>query len=334
MDVHPLIFEPIFKRKIWGGRRIEALFPHKRLPADVLIGESWEVCDLETAQSVVAVGPAKGKTLGELVEAWGRDLMGGAGLFFGRFPLYIKFLDAVQMLSVQVHPDAAMARKLGGEVREKHEAWYVFLAEGDAAIYRGIKSDVTREQFEAAIRNGSVEETLIRVPVKEGDMYYLPSGTVHALGAGVLVAEVQTPSDVTYRVFDWNRVDPTTGQPRDLHVEQALECIHFGESAPAPEPRSHVASNWTTVTRLVTCESFLIDKVRVIEGVEQAIPYTQMVVWMVLKGSGQIAYGSAGSIDFQAGQVVVLPAGLKDGKVKTNDDCEWLEVTLPIGDRQ
>ena len=330
MPVHPLIFEPIFIRKIWGGRRIERLYPNKKLPADMPIGESWEVCDLETDQSVVAVGPAKGKTLGELVKEWGKDLIGGAELFFGRFPLYIKFLDATETLSVQVHPDAAMAKKLSGEVREKHEAWYILLAEGDAAIYRGLKGEVTREQFEAAIRKGTVEETLIRIPVKQGDMFYLPSGTVHALGAGVVVAEVQTPSNVTYRVFDWNRVDAATGKPRQLHVEQAVECIHFGDSAPADQQRSHMASHWTTVTRLVTCDSFIVEKVRMVEGMEQEIPYSEMMVWMVLEGNGAVEYGRGELIDFEAGHVMVLPAGLKNAKIKTGQDCVWLEVTMPI----
>ena len=276
MDVHPLIFEPIFKRKIWGGHRIQALFGQKQLPPDIPIGESWEVCDLETDQSVVAAGPAKGKTLGQLVREWGTDLIGRAPLYDGHFPLFIKFLDAVENLSVQVHPDEAMARKLGGNVRAKHEAWYVLQADGDAAIYRGVKDGVTREQFERALADGTVAALLNRIPVKPGSVYYLPSGTVHALGAGVVVAEIQTPSNITYRVFDWNRVDEATGQPREMHVEQALECIHFGRTDTQPQPRSHIASHWTTVTRLVTCDSFTIEKVRRTEGVEPDIVCVEM----------------------------------------------------------
>jgi mannose-6-phosphate isomerase len=278
----------------------------------------------------VAVGPARGRTLEQVVREWGRELIGRAEFSFGRFPLLIKFLDAVDTLSVQVHPDAAMAARLGGTVREKHEAWYVLLAEGDAAIYHGVKPGVTRRDFEAAVRDGTVERMINRIPVSEGQMYYLPSGTVHALGAGVVVAEVQTSSDITYRVFDWNRIDPATGQSRELHVDLALDCIDFDRHEPPTQPRSHVASCWTAVTRLAACESFIVEKVRMIEGMVQEIPYAEMVVWMVLSGSGTIGYGRGESIDFQAGHVVVLPAALKDGRVKTHQDCVWLEVTLPV----
>ena len=199
-------------------------------------------------------------------------------MFQGSFPLLIKFLDARQDLSVQVHPDRAMAERLGSGVRVKHEAWYVLETEGDAAIYKGLKAGVSRSDFSAAIESGTCDELLRRIRVKPGDCHYLPSGTVHALGAGVLVAEIQTPSDVTYRVFDWNRVDPASGRPRELHVEQALECINFGPVDESAQKRSHLASHWTTVTRLVTCESFIIEKVRMVAGLEQRIPYAEPVV--------------------------------------------------------
>jgi mannose-6-phosphate isomerase len=325
------MFEPMYVPKIWGGRRIGELFSQKRLPDGVAIGESWEVCDLETDQSVVACGPAKGRTLEALVREWGADLIGGGTLFEGRFPLFIKYLDAVQTLSVQVHPDAATAKRLGGNVRMKNEAWYVLRADGDAAIYRGLRKGVTRKSFEAAIAAGTVEETLNRIPVREGDCHYLPSGTVHALGAGVVVAEVQTPSDITYRVFDWNRVDETTGQPRDLHVAEALDCIDFDNATPAEQRRSHVASYWTTVTQLVSCESFKIEKVRMVEGMEMEIPYAELVVWMVLSGSGSVGWkGASEPMAFQAGDVVALPAALQAGVIKTDVDTTWLEVTLPV----
>ncbi len=327
MDVCPLVFEPILKRRIWGGRRLESL--GKRLPADVPIGESWELADLEEDQSLARGGLATGRTLRWLVENWGDDLLGGANLFEGRFPLLIKFLDAAQNLSVQVHPDETMARKLGGDVRVKNEAWYVIHAEPDGAIYYGLNDGVGRSAFAAAITQGRVAETLRRVPVRTGDCYYLPSGTVHALGRGVMVAEVQTPSDITYRVYDWDRVDAATGSPRELHVEQALECIHFGAGLPRQE-RAHVASVWTTVTRLVTCESFIIERVRMCEGLEQAIPYGGMVVWIVLEGRGEIEYHQgAKPMIFGTGDTVLLPAGLNEARIKVLQDAMWLEVTLP-----
>jgi len=329
MDTCPLIFEPILKPKIWGGRRLEVLLG-KPLPPEVAIGESWEVADLEGDQSVVRDGPARGKTLGQLVTEWGSGLLGSAGLFEGRFPLLIKYLDAQEHLSVQVHPDEAMARRLGGNVRVKDEAWYVVAAEQDGCIYRGFRSGVTREGFVAAIEEGAVESTLNRIPVKPGQCYFLPSGTVHALGAGVLVAEVQTPSDITYRVYDWDRTDPATGIGRDLHVPEALECASFDPVDGAAEKRSHVADVWTTVTRLVRSDSFIIERVRMAEGMNQLLSLARLVIWMVLEGKGRIKFsGSGDPCEFGPGDSVVFPAGLGDCHVETEADCALLEVTLP-----
>lgn len=330
MTICPLVFDPIFKPKIWGGRRLESVLG-KKLDTDEPVGESWELADLEDDQSVARSAEAKGRTLGELVRQWGKDLLGGADLFEGRFPLLIKFLDASQSLSVQVHPSAAMAARLGGRVRVKHEAWYVLHAEPDGCIYRGLVEGTTRESFAAAVETGTVASTLKRIPVKTGECYYLPSGTVHSLGAGVMVAEVQTPSDITYRVYDWDRIDPKTGQLRELHVTEALECIDFAGLEPETQTRSHVASVWTTVTQLVKCDSFVIERVRMTQGVEQPIPSGEMSVWIVLEGEGEIVYRSdSGSLPFRRGDTVLIPAALSDGRVKTDADCMWLEVTIPV----
>lgn len=325
----PLCFEPICKPRIWGGRRLAELLG-KGLPAGEVIGESWEVADLEDDQSVVCRGPARGKTLAELVRAWGPDLLGTAELFEGRFPLLIKYLDACDNLSVQVHPDAATAARLGGRVRVKNEAWYIVHAEPGGCIYRGLRPGVTREAFRQAITSGTCVDLLTRISVRPGDCYYLPSGTVHALGAGVVVAEVQTPSDVTYRVYDWDRVDAASGKPRTLHVDQALACINFEDQTIRGEERAHVANVWTTVTRLVTSPSFIIERVRMTEGYDNAIPYAQLVLWMVLEGSGEIGFADGRErLAFSRGDTVILPAGLKDGHLRAHSDCLWLEVTLP-----
>ncbi len=329
MDVCPLVFEPIFKARIWGGRRLEAVVG-KRLEGDEPIGESWELADLENDQSVVRAGPAKGATLGRLVKEWGPGLMGGAELFGGRFPLLIKFLDAHDSLSVQVHPDAQMAKRLGGTVRVKNEAWYVLHAEAEGAIYRDFVEGVTRESFVDAIKRGTVASMLRRIPVRTGECYYLPSGTIHALGAGVVVAEVQTPSDVTYRVYDWDRVDPQTGKGRALHVEEALECIRFEPDGGGRQQRSHTASVWTSVTRLTSCASFIIERVGMVDGVDQQIPTGELIVWMVLEGRGEIQYGRGKEhLEFCRGDTVLIPAGLGDGRIRTRADCKWLEVTIP-----
>ncbi|MCA9252390.1 MAG: type I phosphomannose isomerase catalytic subunit [Phycisphaerae bacterium] len=325
----PLIFKPIFKPRIWGGRKIHTRFD-KPLPPGENFGESWELADLEDDQSVVASGPQQGRTLRELVVEWGDQLLGGIALFEGRFPLLIKYLDAREHLSVQVHPDAKLAAQLGGAVRVKNEAWVVIDAEPDGCIYRGLVDSVTPDQFSKALSDGGVEKLLKRIPVRPGDAYYLPSGTVHALGGGVLVAEVQTPSDTTYRVYDWDRVDAATGKPRELHIDRAMQCINFGDQTIEGEERSHVASVWTTITRLVTCESFIIERVRMVEGLDQDIPYKQLVVWMVLEGRATITWDKGQSrLDVGKGDTVLIPAGANDCRLQTETDCVWLEVTVP-----
>ncbi len=328
--IHPLIFDPIYKPKIWGGDRIFTQFDRAGV-GDEPVGESWELADLEEDQSRVASGPAAGKTLSDLVREWGRDLMGNVALIDGRFPLLIKFLDARQSLSVQVHPNEAMAKKLGGNVRVKHEAWFVLDTEPGGFILHGLEPGIDAERFRQASLTGEVDGVLRRIEVKPGDCYYLPSGTVHALGEGVLVAEVQTPSDITYRTYDWGRIDAKTGQPRELHLDQAMQCIDFGAAAPEPQQeRSHVASLWTAVTRLASCPSFTIELVRMVEGAEQRIPYAEPVVWMVLEGSGEIKWSrSAEPMPFGKGNVVLMPAALADASVKITAATKWLEVSVP-----
>jgi len=330
MAVYPFILEPILKRRIWGGCRLESRLK-KRLPPGELIGESWEVADLENDQSIVAVGAEKGKTLGQLFRLWGADLLGRAKLIDGRFPLLIKFLDASQPLSVQVHPSQAAARRLGGRVRIKNEAWYVIEAEPKAWILRGLCEGVDEAALREAIGAGRVESVLNRIPARPGHAYYLPSGTVHALGPGVLVAEVQTPSDVTYRLHDWDRVDPTTGQPRELHIDDALASLRFDAPPAEAEHPQHVASVWTSITSLVRSESFVIERVRMVEGVELPITYEELVIWIVLEGSGSVTWKGMGDpLTFGVGDTVVLPAALKEGRVKVHERTMWLEVSLPI----
>lgn len=328
MDPCPLVFEPIFKPKVWGGHNLARLLG-KRLPSDERYGESWECADLEHGESVVARGPAKGKTLHELVEAWGPRLMGHAKLTDGRFPLLIKFLDAEADLSVQVHPDPETARRLGGQVRVKHESWYVIEAREGACIYRGLKPGSTVEMLrrEMAKDPAAILGHLGKISVKVGQSFFLPSGTLHALGAGVVVAEIQTPSDITYRLYDWGRVRPKSDA--GLHVEQGLACIRTDIDFAQYEKRSHVSSAFTTVTRLVTCPSFIIEKVRFVEGIEQEIPYAEPVCWIVLDGRGEIRYGKTGCEPFARGDVVILPAELSEPRLVTLQDCLWLEVTIP-----
>src|SRR4029453_17011243 len=220
----PLTFEPIFMERIWGGRKLAELFG-KKLPPSFPIGESWEIVDRPEAQSVVRDGPLRGKTLREL---WTQDRQS----IFGnvpdatRFPLLVKILDAREKLSLQVHPPEKVTAKLGGE--PKTEFWYIATADPSAELFVGLQEAVTRAQFEEALRAGTIAEYVHRIRVRTGDAMFLPAGRLHAVGEGNLLVEIQQSSDTTYRVFDWNRVDDQ-GRPRQLHVDQALQCIDFND---------------------------------------------------------------------------------------------------------
>lgn len=338
MSLYPFKFQPRLVEKMWGGRKLETVL-HKRLPPAKSIGESWElydfppgVCDgsADWVSAPIVNGPLAGKTLHWAVEEFGPDLLGSIERVgpHGQFPILIKFLDAREDLSVQVHPDENYAR-LHPEAHLKSEAWYVIQNDPGARLLKGLTPGTTRQQFQQAISDGTVERHIQTCPVKPGQCFYLPSGTVHALGGGILVAEVQTPSDTTFRVHDFNRVDPSTGKLRTLHVEQAMQCIDFS-GAPEPEqPRSHVAGFHTTVTRLVTSPYFKMEKVRFAEGVEEAVPYDQPTVWIVLEGSGQISVsGISEPTRFAAGETILLPAAMNKPLLKTKADCVWLEVTF------
>src|SRR5881398_3147510 len=223
----PLIFEPIFQERIWGGRKLAELFG-KNLPPGKRIGESWEIVDRPEAQSIVREGPLAGRSLHDLWVNF-REKLFGAVPDAPRFPLLIKLLDAQEKLSLQVHPPQQIAESLGGEA--KTEFWYVAAAEPNAEIYVGLRRAMARQQFEHALRSGTVAECVHAVPVKEGDAMFLPSGRFHAIGTGNVLVEVQQNSDTTYRLFDWNRVDDQ-GERRQLHVEKALQCIDFDDVRP------------------------------------------------------------------------------------------------------
>ncbi len=307
-DCYPLILEPIFKEKVWGGRGLERI--GKVLPPGINVGESWELADLAStsasgggggsAFSVIANGELKGKTVGDAVKLWGKDLLGEVPLSLsGGFPLLVKYLDAQENLSVQVHPSIAYCKK-HPEANLKTECWYILDAKPGSVIYKGLRQGATREDFERELRQGDgagVVKLLAAVPAVKGECHNLPSGTVHALGAGVLVAEVQTPSDTTFRVYDWGR----TG--RDLHIEQSMECITFDRARDATR---HKASE--SISRLVTTGYFELDQVNIPaggmfvcgEGVVGSGNRPQVL--MVLAGSGVL-----GNDLVRAGQTVLVP---------------------------
>ena len=227
-ELYPFTFTPHFKERVWGGRNIERLYG-KPLPPGQVIGESWEITDRPEGVSVIANGPLAGKTLRWLMEHHAAELLGPDRADVKTFPLLVKILDAQDELSLQVHPPAAKAKELKGD--PKTEMWFIADATPSADLFVGLKRGVTRADFERKVADGSVAECFHHIPVKPGDTMFLPSGRVHAIGAGNVIFEIQQNSDTTYRVFDWNRLG-LDGKPREMHVQQSLASIDFNDFEP------------------------------------------------------------------------------------------------------
>ncbi len=315
MQVYPLKFKPIYKHRIWGGQKLRDFFD-KDIPAGEKIGESWELADLPGDKSVIANGELAGQTLSDAIAKYPAEIMGDEN-FSGSFPLLIKFLDAEDVLSVQVHPDPATCKRMG-KGDPKTECWYIVFAAPGAVIYKGLKEGVGKEEFAEAIKRGDVADMLAEVPVKAGECHFLPAGTAHSIGAGLIIAEIQTPSDTTYRVFDFNRVDDT-GKPRQLHIEEALESIHFDPSGDN--------LSVTTVGRLVDCEYFRIDKGHQTKDGEVVLSRGEVKCLIILAGSGRIMAADEACVDFKAGDCLLIPAGY-EGAVRFGDDTQYLTVTI------
>lgn len=304
--------KPLLKERIWGGRNLARLFD-KPVAAGTQIGESWELADLDEGRSIVANGPLAGRTLDQVLGQDRASLLGPTPLSDrGRFPLLLKLLDAQGTLSLQVHPDAEAARRIPGAA-VKTECWYV-LDSRDGYIYKGVKPGVTPERFRQALADDDVADLLMRFDVQPGDFHYLPAGTVHALGAGVVVAEVQTPSDTTYRVSDW-------GRGREIHVDRAMECIHF-EPPPAQAPGA--------LGDCLLKTDFFHVYLRPAEPGIIALPKGRCWAWMVLAGAGQIRSDHPNGVaDFRLGDTLLLPADLAVATATFSEPASRLEIHLP-----
>ena len=308
----PLTFEPIFMERIWGGQKLAEFFA-KTLPPNKAIGESWEIVDRPEAQSVVSAGPLKGKTLHELWSQHRKEIFGDVPAA-PRFPLLIKLLDAQEKLSLQVHPPGNIAAKLGGE--PKTECWYVAAAQPGAELFVGFSQQITRDQFEKSLRAGSSADHVHTIRVKAGDAMFLPAGRFHAVGAGNVLVEIQQNSDTTYRVFDWNRVDQSTGNPRQLHVDQALESIDFNDVTPKLiELKGEL---------LVKDELFELQKWKLNSAREIASP-GQFAVVCCLTGSV-----GCGDVDLGPGEFFLVPASLQDRQLNPRaEGTTLLRITIP-----
>jgi len=324
-DVYPLRFKPIYKPKIWGGRNLERIFG-RRLPPGEKIGESWELADLAEGVSLVANGPAAGARLTELTSQWADKLLGKARpLANGRFPLLLKLLDAEERLSLQVHPDARAAAEIGPPAVLKTECWYVIESRG-GAIYKGVKPGIGAKEFRDALERDDVESLVRRVEVSAGDFHYLPAGTVHAIGGRTVIAEVQTPSDTTYRVTDWQR-------GREIHVERSLQCIRF-------ELTEDLQPGAQGQTLLVT-DYFTVAKGRGLGGQKPVPMPAGRLAAVMLVACPKVGDSSpapaeirhAGTVEprlpVRPGDTILLPAGLTKPELIVPAGWTFLVVTLP-----
>ena len=307
----PLVFQPIFMERVWGGRRLESLYG-KRLPPAVRIGESWEMVDRPEAQSVVHDGPFRGQTLHNLWKKHRNEIFGEAPEA-PRFPILAKLLDAQENLSLQVHPPAAIAEELGAE--PKSEFWYIADAAPKAEIFAGLKKSSTRGAFVKALKQGRPDSHAYQISVAAGDAIFLPSGRLHAVGAGNLIVEIQQNSDTTYRVYDWDR-GKKGGAARKMHVAEALQCIDFGDREPSLLKQ---ASELLVSNSLFAIEKWLL------RGEREIAPSGSFAIVVCLTGELECA-----GLRFKPGDFFLVPAQLEDRVLRpAGENVSLLRVTIP-----
>jgi len=323
--LYPLRFEPIYQYRLWGGRRLADLI-RAPLPGDGPIGEAI-LSDREDHQSRISNGPLKGRTIGQVLEQFPEQSLGKLAQCFRRFPLLLKFLDAREMLPVQVHPTAANADLLPAGETAKTEACVVLEAEPKSRIYAGLKPGTTADDLRRALANGTVADHLACFTPKPGDGVFIPAGTVHALGGDVVVFEVQQNSDVTFRLYDWDHVDAKTGKPRELEVDQALACIDFANAAAGLVASVVESSTPVNRERLFSCEHFRLWRLR------GQSPFTvgatgMPCVLVCIEGAGQVEQGGA-NYAVGKGEVWLLPAVVGASAFRPRTAVSLLELALP-----
>ena len=301
MNVYPLVCTPVPIEKIWGGTTLHNLFPDKAFDSNTAIGESWELSVRDDVQTYVGNGEYAGRSIYSLIEEYGTELIGSNGMLDdGRFPLLLKFIDAAQPLSVQVHPDNEWALRREHDLG-KTEAWYIISAEPESSLIVGTRPGTTQDDFKQALNKGNVETVLNKVSVSSGDVIFIPAGTLHAIGAGIVLFEIQQNSDVTYRAFDWNRKD-VSGNSRELHIDNVLAVTDFNAVSQI-FPQNNIQHNEYCVTR-IACDVFVLDEVRIIHDTEITVSRENFMVLTILSGTGTI-----GESVYAAGTTIMIPAG-------------------------
>jgi len=324
--LYPLRFEPIYQYRLWGGRRLSNLLSAP-LP-DGPVGEAWLLSDRDDHASLVADGPLKGKTIAQLLKESPAQLLGKLAGHITRFPLLLKFLDVSKSLSVQVHPPDAQVELIPAGETGKTEAWVVLEADADSRIYAGLTPGTTAGNLRGAIASGSVENHLASFTPKSGDAVLVRAGTVHSL-SGVVVFEVQENSDVTFRLYDWDHVDPATSRHRPLQVEQALACVDFSQVAIRPVVPMGEETTPALREQLFHCDHFGVWRIRGEAPFSVGKEGTPRVL-VCLSGKGQLEYNGA-DYAFGKGDVVLLPAVVGVCRCRPNGKVDLLQISLPKG---
>ena len=312
-------FEPLLKQTLWGGDKI---IPFKHLNTKMeQVGESWEISGVKDNETIVANGPEKGKTLNQLVREQKGKLVGNENYerFGNEFPLLIKFIDARQDLSIQVHPTDEVAHRQG-KSRGKTEMWYALDSDAGAQLYNGLKQQITPEQYKAMVENDTITNALARYEVHEGDVFFIPAGRIHAIGAGCFVAEIQQTSDVTYRIYDFKRKDKN-GNYRELHTKEAAESIDY---TVLPNYRTEYEPTQNEGVQLISCPYFTTAIYDLTEPM--MLDYSELdsfVILIAVKGEGRLICNGE-EMPFQMGDTVLIPASTEE--VKVEGEIKFLET--------
>jgi len=325
MKLYPLHFKTIFKEKIWGGDKITDLLG-KNLPSDLKYGESWELSAVSGNVSVVDSGPLKGQDLRSLVSTFKEELVGNKNYkrFGDQFPLLIKFLDADDDLSVQVHPDDAYAKEHNGpDAQGKSEMWYIMEADENSEIILGFSQDVDRNKFIERVKTSRLEEVLNKEEVSKGDVFYVPPGRIHNIGKGMMIAEVQQTSDITYRIYDFDRIDKD-GNKRELHLERAADVLDYEVK---DNLRTHY-DNKEAKAKLVDNEFFTVNKHN--HSKPKTIDYATLDSFVILIGITGILDCKVEDDTFKLkkGDVYLLPAITQTLEILSSGKGEYLEVFI------
>jgi mannose-6-phosphate isomerase len=325
-QLYPLRFDPIYQYRLWGGRRLSGLLSAP-VPGAGPIGEAWVLSDRIDHQSLVANGPLMAQTLGQVMEQFREELMGKLSSRFDRFPLLLKFLDAHEMLSVQVHPSEAHTQLIPAGDSAKTEAWVVINAEKGSRIYAGLKPGTTADCLRRSLIDGTIAHHLVSIAPKPGDAVFIPAGTVHTLGNDVVVFEVQQNSDVTFRLYDWGHIDPQTKEPRPLQVDQALACIEYGASDSGLVAARVESTVPVERERLFDCHAFKLW--RLLGQAPFPVGATaEPRVLVGIGGSGQIMHNGT-PYAVGKGDVWILPAETGECVFQPSGEVTLLEVAIP-----